>query len=294
MFKLKAIIFGANSQDGYYLIELCKKKNIEAIGVSRSGSWIKGDVSDYDFVREIIKTYLPAYIFHLAANSSTRHDILFENHSTISTGALNILESMRLFSPYSKVFITGSGLQFKNNGNPISETDDFEGNSPYSVSRIHSVYAARYFRSLGLKVYVGYLFHHDSPLRKPNHVSQMIASVVRRIQQGSPEIIEIGDISVEKEWSYAGDIVKAIFTLVEQDEISEAVIGSGIPYSIKDWLEECFRIINKDWHDYTKIREGFSPEYSRLVSNPKTIKSLGWLPLVDLPTLAQKMINNEY
>ncbi len=289
---MNALIFGVNGQDGYYLTELCKLKNIEPIGISRSGGWVKGDVSCYDQVEQLIKKYLPTYIFHLAANSSTKHDALFENHETISTGTLNILEAVKRHSPETRVFLAGSGVQFKNTGVPIRETDEFEANSPYSVARIQSVYAARYFRSLGMKVYVGYLFHHESPLRKPLHVSQMIAIAVKRIAGGSDETIELGDISVEKEWTFAGDITKGIFTLVEQDKVFEAVIGSGISYSIENWLEQCFGIIGKDWHDYVRLRQGFTPEYKRLVSSPETINSLGWYPTVGLKDLAEIMINS--
>ncbi|MCK5345844.1 MAG: GDP-mannose 4,6-dehydratase, partial [Candidatus Heimdallarchaeota archaeon] len=159
---MNAIIFGANGQDGYYLNELCKLKGIEPIAVSRSGNWIRGDVSSYDQVEQLIKKHRPTYIFHVAANSTTHHNALFENHETISTGTLNILEAVKMHYPDAKVFITGSGVQFENRGMPISETDKFEANSPYSVARIQSVYAARYYRSLGLQVYVGYLFHHES------------------------------------------------------------------------------------------------------------------------------------
>ena len=182
---MKAIIFGINGQDGYYLKEIFQKRKIEVIGVSRSsGDWIQGDVSNFNFIENFIKSVKPDYIFHFAANSTTKHDALFENHETISTGTLNILESVKRHSPESRVFITGSGVQFENKGNPISETDSFEATSPYSIARIQSVYAARYFRSLGLKVYVGYLFHHESPLRKNNHVSKMIADAVKsRVQQ---------------------------------------------------------------------------------------------------------------
>jgi GDPmannose 4,6-dehydratase len=289
---LKAIIFGANGQDGHYIHELCTLKGIETIGVSRSGNWLNGDISRYDFVERLIKEHLPDYIFHLAANSSTRHETLFENHETISTGTLNILESVRRHSPESRVFITGSGVQFENTGGPITETDNFEAKSPYSVARIQSVYAARYFRSLGLPVYVGYLFHHESPLRKPNHVSQKIALAVKRIEKGSEEVLELGDISVQKEWTFAGDTARGIFTLIDQDEVYEAVIGSGIPYSIENWLEQCFGLINKDWHDYVRLREGFTPEYNRLVSDPRTIHSLGWMPKVDFPDLARLMIRS--
>lgn len=287
---MKAIIFGANGQDGYYLHELCKLNGIEPVGVSRTGDWLYGDVACYDQVERLIKQHLPAYVFHVAANSTTRHDALFENHETISTGTLNILEAVKRDCPEAKVFIAGSGVQFRNTGNPISENDEFEANSAYSVARIQSVYAARYYRSLGIRAYVGYLFHHESPLRKPNHVSKMIALAVQRIAAGSDEIIELGDINVEKEWTFAGDVASGIFTLIEQNDVFETVIGSGVAYSIKDWLEHCFGLIGKDWHDYVRLRGGFTPEYKRLISNPKTLNSLGWFPKVQLAELAAMMM----
>jgi GDPmannose 4,6-dehydratase len=243
-------------------------------------------------VEQLIKKYLPTYVFHVAAYSTTRHDALFENHETISTGTLNILEAVKIHSPETKVFITGSGLQFENRGNPITENDKFEANSPYSVARIQSVYAARYYRSLGLRVYIGYLFHHESPLRKSSHVSKMIALAVQSIANGSNEIIELGDISVKKEWTFAGDVAKGILTLIEQDDVFEAVIGSGVSYSIENWLEQCFNLISKDWRSYVKLHKGFTPEYKRLVSNPETINALGWFPTIELPELAKIMMNS--
>lgn len=290
---MNALIFGANGQDGHYLHELCNLKKIESIGISRSGRWVKGDVSCFDQVEQLVKEYHPTYIFHVAANSTTKHDALFENHETISTGTLNILEAVKRHSPDSRIFITGSGVQFENSGKPISETDNFEANSPYSIARIQSVYAARYFRSLGLRVYVGYLFHHESPLRKAVHISQKIALAAQRIANGSDEAIELGDISVEKEWTFAGDIARGIFTLIEQDDVFEAVIGSGITYSIENWLEQCFGMIGLDWHDYVRLREGFTPEYKRLVSDTKTINSLGWYPTVGIKDLAKIMVTHK-
>lgn len=289
---MKALIFGVNGQDGYYLTELLRIKNIQTVGISRSRGDVQGNVSHYSFVENQIKKIQPEYIFHFAANSTTKHEVLFENHDTISTGTLNILEAVKRHSPHSKVFITGSGIQFENKGKPISESDNFEAGSPYSLARIHSVYAARYFRTLGLKVYVGYLFHHESPFRKPNHISQMIALTAQRIAQGSNDILNLGDVTVEKEWTFAGDVVKGIFTLIEQNEVYEAVIGSGITYSIKDWLEICFQLIGRDWHDHVKISREFTPEYRSLVSNPKTINSLGWFPVVGFQDLAKIMVTH--
>ena len=190
----------------------------------------------------------------------------------------------------SRVFITGSGVQFENKGNPISETDNFEASSPYSIARNQSLFAAGYFRSLGIQVYVSYLSHHESPLQKSNHISQKIALAVKCIAKGSDEVLELGDIAVEKEWTFAGDVAKGIFTLIGQDEVFGAGIGSGIAYSIENWLEQCFGIIGKDWHDHICLREGFTPEYKRLVSNPQTMNALGWFPAVEFPDLAKRMI----
>jgi GDPmannose 4,6-dehydratase len=164
--RIDAIIFGANGQDGRYLKYLLEKEGKKVDCISRSGENIIGDIREFSFVEEQIKKKQPKYIFDFAATSTTKHSALFENHQTICNGTLNILVSARLHCPDSKIFISGSALQFRNDGNPIDEKTSFEGSSPYSVSRIHSVYFARYFRnSFGLQTYVGYFFHHDSPFR---------------------------------------------------------------------------------------------------------------------------------
>jgi len=287
---VSAIIFGANGQDGYYLSNLLKEKGMDIIGVSRKNSDETFDVAEYLSVKEIINKYHPEYIFHLAANSTTRHDAFFENHATICNGTNNILEAVKSVSPHSKVFISGSGLQFQNNEMPINETDAFEARDAYSVCRIQSVYAARYYRSLGIKTYVGYFFNHDSPARTDRHISKFIANTARRVSKGENIQIEIGDVSVQKEWTFAGDMVNAIWTLVEQDVVSEAVLGSGKSYSIEQYLSECFSLIGKNWQEYVTIKQGFHPEYKILVSDPATIFSLGWRPKISISQLAQMMI----
>lgn len=291
---MKALIFGINGQDGYYLSRLCHQKNITSIGISRSeGNWVIGDVSNFAFVKELIKKHQPDYIFHLAANSTTQHTALFENHQTIATGTLAILEAVLKESPHSKVFLTGSGVQFKNTGNPLSETDVFDAKNAYSIARIQSVYAARYFRSLGLKVYVGYLFHHESSLRKHHHISKQVVEAAKRIYQGSNEIIEIGDLQVQKEWGYAADIADGILMLVQQDQVFEATIGTGRAFSIQQWVEICFAQVGLPWHDYVVAKPLFISSYPILVSNPSTIQQLGWNPTIEIEELAKKMMLDE-
>jgi len=285
-----AIIFGANGQDGFYLTELLQQEGCKVTGISRNGGFLQVDITSYPAVSKLIEEQKPDFIFHLAANSTTRHDALFENHATISTGTFNILEAVKNYSPQTKVFISGSGLQFVNADKPIKETDAFEARDPYSVSRIHSVYAARYYRRLGVKAYIGYFFNHDSPRRTERHMTMKIAAAAKRIHEGSNEVLEIGDMSVIKEWTFAGDVVKGIWTLVNQDKVTEANISSGMGYSIKQWLDACFHIIGKDWKQYVVTKNNFSPEYKQLVSDPSLIFSLGWKPLVTFEQLAEMMV----
>jgi GDPmannose 4,6-dehydratase len=289
---MKAVIFGAGGQDGVYLAEWLGTQGIEVTGLSRANG---GDVADYAVVECVVRRLRPDYLFHLAARSTTRHDSLFENHATISSGVLNVLEAVRLHAPDCRVFITGSGVQFANAGQPISERDPFAATSPYAVARIHSVYAARYYRTLGVRAYVGYLFHHESPLRGPEHLCMKIAGLAARVRDGAAERIEIGDLTVRKEAGFAGDIVKGIWTLVSQNEIFEAAIGTGTAYSVQEWAEACFARIGRDWRDHVVPRaDVFKPEYFILVSDPATIRSLGWRPETTLEKLAEMMVENVF
>jgi len=134
---------------------------------------------------------------------------------------------------------------------------------------------------------------HESPLRGVQHVCQKIAQAARRIAEGSEEILELGDISVRKEWVFAENVAEGIMTLVEQDRVFEATIGSGHAYSIRDWLDECFGLINKDWRDYVREKKDFTAEYPILVSNPATINLLGWKATTTISELAKIMLSHQ-
>lgn len=290
---MKALIFGANGQDGHYLHEELQRRGVESIGVSRSGPWVRADVSRLDQVEPLIQQHRPDYLFQLAARSSTRHEALYDNHDAISTGAWNVLESAWRHCRQARVFLPGSGVQFLNRGEPISQDDPFEASSPYSVARIQSVYAARYYRSMGLRAYIGYLFHHESPRRRPAHVSQQVVRAARRIAAGNREALKLGDLGVEKEWTFAGDVARAMTTLVDQEDVFEATLGSGEAHSIEDWVRCCFEFAGLDWREHTSSSGDYVAEYRRLVSDPKILRSLGWRPTLDLPALAAMMMQAE-
>lgn len=291
---MTAVIFGASGQDGFYLNKLLGDLQFKIINISRNTSFLKGDIADYLFVESVIKMHRPDFVFHFAANSTTQHNALFENHASISTGTLNLLESIRLHSPDTKLFLSGSAMQFRNRGIPIDELTPFEASSPYAVARIQSVYAGRYYRNkFGLKVYVGYFFNHDSPLRTENHVNQKIVKAVKRIASGRNEQLVLGNIEVKKEFNFAGDLVESVWKLVNQEQVFEAVVGSGKTHTIREWLEYCFAQKNIDWKKFVTLQPEFVAEYDILVSNPQLIKSLGWQPKVDFYELANMMINEQ-
>ena len=291
MENTKAIIFGISGQDGYYLSSLLQREGIEVIGSSRTQG-VKGDIGDLFFVESLIKENKPDYIFHLEAESSTKHQHLFQNHNSISIGTINILESCRLYSPESRIFLAGSAMQFENNGFPISESTPFSASSPYALSRIQSTYAGRYYKdSFGMKIYTGFLFNHDSPLRNENHINQKIVRTIQRIKSGENIKLEIGSLEVRKEFNSAEDIVEAIWILVNQDLISECVIGRGESHSLEEWMEICFSLAGMDWRDHVVISKNFSPEYLNLVSSPKSIRDLGWSPRNNIFSLAKKMLS---
>lgn len=287
---MNALIFGIAGQDGTYLKKVLEKNEIRVIGVSRSeGWWIKGNVDDTSLVEELIKSHKPTYLFHLAANSTTRHETVFENHQTIVTGTLNILEACYRHSNKTKIFLSGSAVQFLNEGKPINELTPFEPLSAYAVSRISSVYAGRYYRSLGMQVFIGYFFNHDSPFRSERHVNQKIIAAVKRIAEGKKDIVEVGNLSTKKEFNYAGDVVEAVWKLVNQDQYAEAVIGNGEAFSIQQWVEVCFGLAGLNWRDHIVEKADYVPEYQTLVSDPTRIKSIGWKPKVSFEGLARLM-----
>ncbi len=288
---MKALIFGAAGQDGQYMGRLLDERRIRWLGVARQSGFLQGDVADGEFVSRVIAEYRPTHIFHFAAKSTTRHEVLVENHRAITTGTVNILEAARLFSPTARVFLSGSALQLKNIGLPIDETAAPDPSSAYATARIHSLFCARYFRrQFGMLVYFGYFFNHDSELRGPQHINRLIIDVANRIAVGSDEKLTIGDPTVRKEFNYAGDMMRAVWTLVNQDRLFEVVLGSGEAHSLQEWIDYCFDRLGLVARDHVVADETFRADYPILVSNPALIRSLGWAPTMGFHKLADMMM----
>jgi len=291
-----AVIFGANGQDGWYLKDLLLKRNIRVISVSRNSSeCLNGDVGDYSFVSSLIKTTQPKFIFHLAATSRVSHNFFRDNLNSITTGTFNVLESVFRFSPKSKVFLAGSAMQFENEGKPISEDSPRSNSTQYALCRNHMVEIVRYYREppFNLRIYVGYLFHHDSTLRSEGHLNQRIVKTLKRISLGSNEKLIIGDTSIRKEYNFAGDIVRAVWEIINQDIYFDLVVGSGKAYSIMDWIELCASNLNLNIEKILEYDPTFVKPFDLLISNPEKLISTGWSPEIDIKDLCTMMLNDQ-
>jgi GDPmannose 4,6-dehydratase len=286
------VIFGAGGQDGRYLVEAHRRRGHRVLSFSRTArdGLSRLDVSDAGAVSDVIATLRPRVVYQLAAVSTTRHDAVWENHAAVVTGTLATLEAAWRHSRETAVVAVGSALQFQNRGVPIHETHPFEASSAYAVARIQAAYAARYYRTLGLRAYVAYLFHHESPERKPPHVSASICRDVAAIARGLADVVEIGDLTVEKEWGYAGDVAEGLAVLAEQTDAFEVVVGTGEVHTIEDWVERCFSHVGLSPAGRVRQREGFRTEYRRIVSQPDTLRRLGWSTRLGFDELAAKMM----
>jgi GDPmannose 4,6-dehydratase len=278
----RAIITGANGQDGFFLAELLRHYQIEPVLVPSSG--VVSIVDTYA-VNRLVEDTRPDYVFHLAAKSTVEHAAARQNHYLLANGTLNILQAVKDYAPECCVFLTGSAYQFRNDGNPIKETDPWETRSVYCAARGYSNLLARAYRHMGLHVYFGYFFHHDSPRRHARHISQRIATAAREGKE-----VEIGNAEVVKEWTWAGDTVEAVWSLVNQDKIWEANIGTGIGHSIMEFAEACFAVKGLNAKNFVRPRADFEPEYSRLTCDPERIYSTGWRPRRNLEYIAEQMV----
>jgi GDPmannose 4,6-dehydratase len=291
----RAIIFGAGGQDGHFIREYLLSLGYQIFPFIYQGSKNSPavDVADFNNVSRVIKEIKPNFVFHLAARSSTRHEFILENHRAIVDGTLTIMESVDRHAPDAKVFLASSGLIFRNLGRPLNENDEFITDTSYAMARLEALQIARYYRQRGREVFVGFLFNHESPLRPPNSVARKIAGNVAEIHLGIQNSLIIGNANVIKEWMWAGDAVKAMFCLVNQNDVSEACIGDGIGRSIREYATACCEVVNLFIDDYLVEISGYEAEYPFLVSDPSRIKSLGWIPEVDMASLAMRMVKEE-
>ncbi len=229
----RAIIFGGDGQDAHYLSSILQREGIEVHRINHK----QCDIGIQGWVFHEITRIMPDYVFHFAAKSSIDHKYAMDNHRAIVDGSFHVLEGVKRYAPHAKVFLSGSILQFKSLVGTTVWTDR-DYSSIYAAQRNASVDYARYYRSLGLQVYVGYFSYHDSPRRSAKHLAKRVACEAQ--DKSNLYRIHIANPEDQKEWNYAGDMMEAVWEQVN-GPCFEAVLGSGVKHSVLDYAKACVR-----------------------------------------------------
>ena len=266
----KAFITGITGQDGSYLAELLLEKGYEVHGLVRRLSTpnlrnvenIKdritvhiGDVTDSSSLNKIAKEVKPDEVYNLAAQSYV-HASWSSPVATVDITGVGTLRMLEAFKDTgAKFYQAGSSEQFGNykGGSIITEESIMSPRSPYGCAKVLAYNLVRNYReSYGMFACTGILFNHESERRGYEFVTRKITHAVAKIYHGSLDKLKLGNIDSIRDWGYAPDYVEAMWKIMQLDEPQDLVIATGKTHTVKDFCEEAFNRIDKNWLDYTE------------------------------------------
>lgn len=266
----KALICGVSGQDGAYLAKLLLEKGYEVCGTSRDAQvsafrnllrlGIRESVkveslalNDFRSVLQVLKKIAPDEIYNLAGQSSVglSFEQPVETLESVATGTLNLLEAIRFIDKPIKLYNAGSSECFGDIGDRAADEETpFRPRSPYAVAKATSFWEiANYREAYGLFACSGILFNHESPLRPERFVTQKIVSAACRIARGSKEKLNLGNISVQRDWGWAPEYVEAMYLMLQQEQPEDFVIATGESHSLQDFVIEAFTCAGLNWQD---------------------------------------------
>jgi GDPmannose 4,6-dehydratase len=300
MTRKKALISGVSGQDGAYLAQLLLAKGYQVFGTARDAQvssfhnlmqlGIKQDVSihsmalnDFRSVLQTMAKIQPDEVYNLAGQSSVglSFEQPVETLESISIGTLNLLEVMRFLQHPTKLYSAGSSECFGDTGGvPADESTPFHPRSPYAVAKATSYWeVANYREAYNLFACTGILFNHESPLRPVRFVTRKIITTACRIASGSKEKLQLGDITIARDWGWAPEYVDAMWRMLQQDEPKDFVIATGETNTLEDFVIEVFSQLGLDWHEHVSTDTSLLRPSEIMVSrgNPlKAKKKLDW------------------
>lgn len=309
----KAMITGITGQDGSYLSEFLLEKGYQVYGMVRRSSvenfdrieqikdrlhLIQGDLTDQSSLDEAIKTVKPDEVYNLGAQSfvptSWNQPVLTADVDGL--GVTRILEAVRKHKPDAKFFQASSSEMFgKVREVPQTETTPFYHRSPYGVSKTYGHYiTVNYRESYDIFACSGISFNHESPRRGLEFVSRKATDGVARIKLGLVKNLLMGNLDAKRDWGFAGDYVKAMWLMLQQEKAEDFVIATGETHSVKELVQTAFSYVGLDWEKYVVVdRKLLRPaEVDFLVGNPvKAKKKLGWKPEVSFKQLVEMMVD---
>ncbi len=307
-----ALITGITGQDGSYLAEHLLEKGYRVVGVVRRSSTtpyeriahlvdrvelVSADLLDQTSLTDVVQAAEPDEIYNLAAQSfvqtSWTQPVLTGEFTAL--GVTRMLEAMRKAAPKSRFYQASSSEQFgKVVETPQRESTPFYPRSPYGVAKVYGHWiTVNYRESFNLFAVSGILFNHESPRRGLEFVTRKITDAVARIKLGKAQEVRLGNIDARRDWGFAGDYVDAMWRMLQQDEPDDYVISTGKTYSVREFLDAAFSVVDLDYRNYVVHDEKFfrPAEVDLLVGDPsKARETLGWQPRVAFPELVRMMV----
>jgi GDPmannose 4,6-dehydratase len=315
----RALVTGITGQDGQYLAEFLHTKGYEVFGLLPGQNnpraeqvaqqfpfveFIEGDLQDLSSLIAALEYSQPDETFNLGAISfvalSFKQPELTANITGL--GVLRVLEALRLASGRGsniKFYQASSSEMFgATTESPQTETSPFHPRSPYGVAKVfgHNI-TVNYREAYGIFACSGILFNHESPRRGMEFVTRKITNAVARIKLGLQSELALGNLDAKRDWGFAGDYVRAMWLMLQQDEPDDYVIATGSTRSVREFVQHAFAAADiDDWERYVKVDPRFlrPADVEDLVGDStKARKVLGWEPTVSFEELVRMMVESD-
>jgi len=313
MANKRALITGITGQDGSYLAEFLLNKDYEVFGLVRRTSTvnferikhiqdnielISGDLLDQNSLINAIKESNPDEVYNLAAQSfvpTSWKQPVFTGEAT-ALGVARVLEAIRAVNPKIKFYQASSSEMFgKAREVPQTEKTKFYPRSPYGVAKLYGHWiTVNYKESYNIFCCSGILFNHESPRRGLEFVTRKVTNTAARIKLGLTNELRLGNLDAKRDWGFAGDYVKAMWLMLQQEKPDDYLISTGINHSVRDLVKVAFDYVNLNWKDYVVIDPKFfrPAEIVSLIGNSeKALKKLGWAPKTSFEELIKMMVD---
>jgi GDPmannose 4,6-dehydratase len=313
MTKPVALITGITGQDGSYLAEFLLEQGYEVVGMVRRTSTVNfsriahiqdqltlvsGDMLDEPSMIAILQEYRPSEVYNLAAQSfvpTSWRQPVFTGEVT-ALGVTRLLDAIRTVDSTLRFYQASSSEMFgKVRETPQNETTPFYPRSPYGVAKVYGHWiTVNYRESYGLHATSGILFNHESHRRGLEFVTRKISFGVARIKLDLDQELPLGNLDSRRDWGYAGDYVRAMWLMLQQDDPDDYVVATGETHSVRELCEIAFDHVGLDWQQYVVRNERFMrpAEVDLLVGDAsKAGHVLGWEPTISFRELIQMMVD---
>jgi len=309
----KALITGVTGQDGSYLADFLLEKGYEVVGMVRRTSTtnferirhiqdriiiVPGDLLDQMSLVEILREHRPQEVYNLAAQSfvpTSWNQPVFTGQVT-ALGVTRILEAIRMVDPSIRFYQASSSEMFgKVREVPQNEKTPFYPRSPYGVAKVYGHWITiNYRESYRLHASSGIVFNTGSPRRGLEFVDRKVTHGVARIKLGLADELRLGNLESRRDWGFAGDYVRAMWLMLQQDEPDDYVVGTEETHSVRELCKVAFGYVGLDYQDYVVRDERFfrPAEVDLLVADAsKAHRVLGWEPAVGFEELIHMMLD---